>query len=111
MGYRNKAFDGATVDAATASIVVKVLHWGTKLVFIKNNHASNSIQYQINAYADDRDTTDSGHTLLAYTTLAAGATIIYKTTDPWDSLYVNVKNASGGNHASAVIWINGGKYV
>ena len=111
MGLRYKVFDSATVDAATATAKAKVLDWGTKLIFIKNNHATNGISYQINAEADSRDTVDSSHTLLAYTTLAAGKTIIYKTTDPWDTLYVNVKNAVGSSHASAVIWINGGMGV
>ena len=110
MGKRYKVFDGATADAATSTQVAKVIHYKTKLIFIKNNHATKGIQYQINAYADDRDKTDSGHTLLTYTSLAAGGTIIYKTTDPWDALYVNVKNDAAGNNATAVIWINGSRY-
>jgi len=111
MGYRDKIFDGVTADAATSSSVAKILRWGTKLIFIKNNHETNGIQYQINVYADYRDTTDSGHTLKAYTALAAGNSIIYKTKDPWDAIYINVKNDSPGNNASAAIWVNGGSRV
>lgn len=108
MGIRFKVFDQATTDNFVNSTKAKVLNWGTKLIYIKNNHGSNGVTYQIIAEADSRDTTDSTHTLLGSTNISAGGTIIYKTTDPWDVLYVKLQNQTGGNNATAVAWINGG---
>jgi len=108
-GVRYKVWDGATSDSYQATQKPKCLGWRVKLIYIKNNHGSNSIAYKIYGEADSRDTADSTHLLLGETTLAAGGTAIYRTEDPWDSVYVSVKNASAGSDASAVIWINGGE--
>ena len=110
MGRRIKVFDGATVDAATVTTIVDCLHHDITLIYVKCNHASKSIKYRVDAYADKRDTTDSAHNLLAWTVLAFGDTAIHKTTDPWDQVYLQVKNDSAGNDSSAVVWINGGGY-
>ena len=110
MGRRDKVYDGATADASADSNIVKVLDYETKLIYIKNNHLTNDILYQIEAYADSRDTADSQHTLLTWRLLVAGDTAIHKTTDPWDELWVSFKNNSAGNHATCKIWINASVY-
>lgn len=110
MGRRDKVFDAATANASANSNIINIIDHDTKLIYIKNNHVSNDILYQIEVYADSRDTTDSQHTLLTWTKLDSGDTAIHKTTDPWDQIFVSVKNNSAGDHASAVIWINSSGY-
>lgn len=110
MGRRDKVFDAATANAEALSNKVSVLHYFNKFIYIKNNHASNGIQYEVRAYADARDTTDSAYILQTWTILSAGEQIIHKTEDPWDQVYVAVKNESTGANASAVVWINCGGF-
>lgn len=110
MGRRNKIFDGVTVDDSTASYAYSLINYDTTFIYIKNNHGSNSIQYQVTGYADYRDPIDSAHILQTWLSLASGNTSILKTTDPWDVIKIEVKNASVGDDSSAVIWVNSGGY-
>jgi hypothetical protein len=110
MGRRDKVYDGATADASADSNKILVIDHEVKLIYVKCNHATEDIQYQIEVYADSRDPTDSQHTLLTWRFLAAGDTAIHKTTDPWDKIWVSFKNNTPGSASSAVIWINSGTY-
>ncbi len=107
-GVRNKVVDTTTADASADSNTIKCIDYETKLIFIKNNHGSNGIQYQITAYADGRDTTDSAHILRTWTVITAGNTVIHKTMDPWDTIKISYKNQTGSSNASIVAWINMG---
>ncbi len=107
VGFRNKIWDGATTDSYQDSLKTECLNWREKLVVIKNTHGSNGIKYTVYGVADLRDEANSTHVLQAEATLAAGGTAIHAYDDPWDSIYVQVKNASAGNNASAKIWLNG----
>ena len=110
MGQKDLILDLTTTNAYQDSRKSQVKNWGTKLLLIKNTGDTNGLTYIIKAYADGDDD-DSEHTLLSATNLAHSSGIIYKTTDPWDVIYVQVKSQVDGSHTDCKIWCNRGVHA
>jgi len=111
MGRRDVILSGNLADAETSSPNIKVLDYQTKIIFVKCTHGSNNMQFRVLGYFDGRDTTNSVRTILGWTFLDFGDSILLKTTDPYDEIEVEAKNASAGNNSSTKIWLNSGGFL
>lgn len=75
-----------------------------KLVLIKNYDAAHSLHYKVTGYVVKGDT-DSAEELKEETTLAAGGVYSCAVQLPYESIKVELKNATAGQASSAKVFV------
>ena len=96
--------DLPTTNALTraTSENVEIRHYPTKTIFtIRNDHAANSLTYEITAL----DSCGNTQTLKAETVLAAETLAVETLTDPWDYFIIKVKSTVPDSHCTTDIMI------
>jgi len=107
MGQKEKIGSGTTTNSYTSTRYSKYTqNWQNKLILISNTGVSNGLTFKVYGVADMDDEADSTYLLQDETTLSADTVIPYRTEDPWEAIYVQVKSTVADSHTSYKVWVN-----
>ena len=101
-----------TTSGTTTGTYAEALGWecvglGKKHIWLKNTHVSNGLKYKVLLYLSDVGLLEKE--FCAETTLAAGATDEFILERAYSKVVVQVKTASGSDHATYQIDFTGGQ--
>lgn len=98
-----KVFDAKVTTASyVASLKVRILDAEKTLIYIKETGGAQSIYYKImgRLKADDAD---SEKTIKTETSIAANGSAIWSITDPYEDIWIEIKDNSGHGTVDAFI--------
>ena len=107
MGQKERIASGTTANAYASTRHSKYTqNWKNKLILISNTGDTNGLTFKVYGVADMDDEDDSTYLLQDETTLAKETVVPYRTEDPWEAIYVQVKSTVGAAHTTYKVWVN-----
>jgi hypothetical protein len=113
-GRATKVLDGVSggASAAYSGAVDDLLLFNDVLIYLNNQHATETVDYLIQATADARDTTNAEwETIKSQASLGAATSIIITHADiadldaPWDAIRIGYVQTDGNNQGTLYAWI------
>ena len=113
-GRRTKVLDGVSGGASWAysDPIDDLLMFNDVVVYLNNQHATQTVDYCVQVTVDRRDTTNAEWvTVISQATLAANTAIVLTHTDavdldaPWDAIRVGYIRTDGSNLGTLYAWV------
>jgi len=114
-GRSSKVLDGVSGGASIAysQPIDDLLLFNEIMIYLNNQHASQTVDFLIQATVFRGDTTNAEwETIYAQTTLAASTSLVLSSDDiselqkPWDAIRVGYVRTDGSNLGTLYAWVN-----